>query len=465
MEQNTQKQTDNQQIKMNSNSNPNYPIKNFNEKPSTQTGIVLNYQINQNINSILGNNQNPQNSTIPPKNINQEIRENLQLNNNQINNIKNMNNMNNMNIQMNSQYQQINSQIIPKVNQDATINGYLMNCRPPQPHLTQEQIFQQQELRENKNIYDYFTDKNLYGIAFQNGNFPRLAISSLEKSLNNKIEVLELINNELKKVQEQQLDYPCTKLQWSPNINKSFTLAASSDCIKLYNYIEDKHDLMLHHKLANKKSKYCGPLTSFDWNTVNDSLLGTASVDTTCTIWDLNKLSIKTQLIAHDKEVFDIQFGNDENTFISGGADGSVRLFDLRSLNHSTIIYETKGSSPINKLALNLRTSNLIAALSLDTNIIYIFDSRANSNVCLDELKLHKDPVTGIVWAPDNPTQLCSVSEDNTVIISYVHNEQTLPNTNVSYTAPFPINNVDWCKSFPEWIGITFKNKVQLLRK
>jgi hypothetical protein len=94
MEQNTQKQTDNQQIKMNSNSNSNYPINNFNEKPSTQTGIVLNYQINQNINSILGNNQNPQNSTIPPKNINQEIRENPQLNNNQINNIKNMNNMN-----------------------------------------------------------------------------------------------------------------------------------------------------------------------------------------------------------------------------------------------------------------------------------------------------------------------------------------------------------------------------------
>ena len=34
----------------------------------------------------------------------------------------------------------------------------------------------------------------------------------------------------------------------------------------------------------------------------------------------------------------------------------------------------------------------------------------------MDELNLHKEPVTGIVWAPDNPTQLCSVSEDNSVI-------------------------------------------------
>ena len=62
------------------------------------------------------------------------------------------------------------------------------------------------------------------------------------------------------------------------------------------------------------------------------------------------------RLIAHDKEVFDIQFGNDENTFISGGVDGSLRLFDLRALNHSTIIYENKENTPINKLAWNLKT-------------------------------------------------------------------------------------------------------------
>lgn len=221
-----------------------------------------------------------------------------------------------------------------------------------------------------------------------------------------------------------------------------------------------KRALNLQAKLTNLKSKYCGALTSFDWNVVNDSILGTASIDNTCTIWDLNKQSIKTQLIAHDKEVLDIQFGYEENIFISGGADGSVRLFDLRMLDHSTIIYETKGV--INKIAWNLQTPNLIAALSLEKNIIYIFDSRMNINVSMDELNLHKEPVTGCVWAPDNPSQLCSVSEDCSVIISNIGNEQ---NNNVSYTAPCPINNVDWCKSFSEWIGITFNDRVQLLRK
>lgn len=35
----------------------------------------------------------------------------------------------------------------------------------------------------------------------------------------------------------------------------------------------------------NKNSDFCAPLTSFDWNEVDPNLLGTSSIDTTCTIW------------------------------------------------------------------------------------------------------------------------------------------------------------------------------------
>ncbi len=369
--------------------------------------------------------------------------------------------------QFNEQYMAHFQNQLPQMsnNPDIPMNGYMLNYPQIPNQVNQEQNDGQQNgYHETKNIYDYSTNMRLFGIAFQNGNSPRLAISSLEKRLDNKIEILELVDNDLKKVFEMPTGYPCTKLLWRPNKTKNSQLAFSSDCIQIYDYSEEKKSLMFKAKLNNMKSKYCGPLTSFDWNTANDSLLGTASVDTTCTIWDLNKLSIKTQLIAHDKEVFDVQFGKEENVFISGGADGSVRLFDLRNLDHSTIIYETKESSAINKLAWNLQTPNLIAALSLDKNVIYIFDSRMNCNVSLDELKLHSEPVTGCVWAPDTPTQLCSVSEDCSVIISNVDSEQS-QNSNVSYMASFPINNVDWCKSFPEWIGITFRDSVQLLRR
>lgn len=39
--------------------------------------------------------------------------------------------------------------------------------------------------------------------------------------------------------------------------------------------------------LQNKSSEYCAPLTSFDWNETDTKILGTSSIDTTCTIWEL----------------------------------------------------------------------------------------------------------------------------------------------------------------------------------
>lgn len=92
----------------------------------------------------------------------------------------------------------------------------------------------------------------------------------------------------------------------------------------------------LHDLFQNKNSDFCAPLTSFDWNEVEPNLIGTSSIDTTCTIWGLetgqmlgrvNVVSghVKTQLIAHDKEVFDIAFsraGGGRDMFASVGESG-----------------------------------------------------------------------------------------------------------------------------------------------
>lgn len=63
--------------------------------------------------------------------------------------------------------------------------------------------------------------------------------------------------------------------------------------------------------------------------------------------------AVDTQLIAHDKEVYDIAWGG-AGVFASVSADGSVRVFDLRDKEHSTIIYETeKPDMPLLRLAWN----------------------------------------------------------------------------------------------------------------
>lgn len=38
----------------------------------------------------------------------------------------------------------------------------------------------------------------------------------------------------------------------------------------------------------------------------------------------------KTQLIAHDSEVYDVAFSNSKDIFGTVGRDGSLRMFDLR---------------------------------------------------------------------------------------------------------------------------------------
>jgi WD40 repeat protein len=100
-----------------------------------------------------------------------------------------------------------------------------------------------------------------------------------------------------------------TKLMWCPDkAPLSATrdlLATTGDYLRIWNV--SPHGPKLEATLNNNKnSEYCAPLTSLDWNREDPSLLGTACIDTTCTIWDVNTQQAKTQIIAHDKEVYDI---------------------------------------------------------------------------------------------------------------------------------------------------------------
>ena len=117
--------------------------------------------------------------------------------------------------------------------------------------------------------------------------------------------------------------------------------ATTSDNLKLYNIASTSStsssssasglDISLKSTLANPKSQdFHAPLTSFDWNEHDPSIIATSSIDTTCTIWNIETGQAKTQLIAHDKEVNDVAFAKGTEIFGTVGADGSVRMFDLR---------------------------------------------------------------------------------------------------------------------------------------
>lgn len=89
--------------------------------------------------------------------------------------------------------------------------------------------------------------------------------------------------------------------------------------------------------------------------------------------------------------MYDIAFARGTDVFASVGADGSVRMFDLRSLDHSTIIYESTGDLFSNqflknedgnglvRLAWNKQDPNYLAVIPMDSNKTIILDIRYNT--------------------------------------------------------------------------------------
>ncbi|KAL0013901.1 hypothetical protein SO802_000970 [Lithocarpus litseifolius] len=173
----------------------------------------------------------------------------------------------------------------------------------------------------------------------------RLAIASLLKQIPNRVEIVQLddSNSEIQSDLNLSFEhpYPPTKTIFIPDkeCTKPDLLATSSDFLRIWRISDDRVELKsLLNK--NKNSNFCGPLTSFDWNEVKPKRIRTSSIDTTCTIWDIEREVVDTQLIAHDKEVYDIAWGG-VGVLASVSADGSVHIFDLRDKEYLTIIYES----------------------------------------------------------------------------------------------------------------------------
>jgi WD repeat-containing protein 68 len=186
-----------------------------------------------------------------------------------------------------------------------------------------------------------------------------LAIGSYVEQYSNVVQVVRKANDNgaLYVAGEFDHPYPCTRILWSPNVSSHSRdlLATTGDYLRLWSVEsavdsnknnnnnnhnhgsdndnddddDDDDDATRQRNSVvitkecllnnNKTSEYCAPLTSFDWNETDPNIIGTSSIDTTCTIWDIETQIAKTQLIAHDREVFDLAFARGKDVFASVG--------------------------------------------------------------------------------------------------------------------------------------------------
>ncbi|KAJ2913464.1 hypothetical protein MD484_g6951, partial [Candolleomyces efflorescens] len=308
----------------------------------------------------------------------------------------------------------------------------------------------------------------------------RLALASFLENFHNQIAVIGL-QDERVLVEDDYTDYPdfvtlceahhgypATSLQWQPASATSFAwsqrspavelLASTGDALRIWEYSADGpppsssyvgrqsqnsggHSLSMKIALSGPKqskvqsSTTGAPLTNFSWNEKSPNLIVTSSIDTTCTVWNIDTSSAMTQLIAHDREVYDVAWlPGSTDIFVSVGADGSLRAFDLRSLEHSTILYETPApknppppsaspstsarppTSPLLRIAFNPSDSNYMSTFHMDGNEIQILDMRSPGQPVM-ELRGHHAAVNALGWGSGDHPLLASAADDCQVLL------------------------------------------------
>ncbi|KAK6155463.1 hypothetical protein DH2020_009711 [Rehmannia glutinosa] len=321
----------------------------------------------------------------------------------------------------------------------------------------------------HENVVTYDSSYPIYSMAICAANRRQIAVGSFIEELNNRVDILSFSedSSSLKPIPSLSFDhpYPPTKLMFHPSPSAPTNLLASSgDFLRLWE-VKDSSIECVSTLNNSKTSEYSAPLTSFDWNEVEPRRIGTSSIDTTCTIWDIEKGVAETQLIAHDKEVYDIAWG-EAGVFASVSADGSVRIFDLRDKEHSTIIYESPmPDTPLLRLAWNKQDLRYMATILMDSNKIVILDIRSPT-MPVAELERHNASVNAISWAPQSCRHICSAGDDGQALLWEL---PTVAGPNgidpmLMYSSGVEINQLQWSAAQPDWIAIAFGNKMQMLK-
>ncbi|KAK9803873.1 hypothetical protein WJX72_001200 [[Myrmecia] bisecta] len=326
-------------------------------------------------------------------------------------------------------------------------------------------------------IYTHEFDNLVYAMNWSNRRDQkfRLAVGSFLEDYNNKVEIITLDDENGTFSSDPNLTfqhpYPATKIMFIPDkeCTRPDLLATTGDFLRIWQLTDD--GVVLTKLLNNNKnSEFCAPLTSFDWNETDPKRLGTSSIDTTCTIWDIEKGVVDTQLIAHDKEVYDIAWGG-VGVFASVSADGSVRVFDLRDKEHSTIIYESpQPDTPLLRLGWNKQDPRYMATILMDAAKVVVLDIRFPT-LPVAELQRHQACVNALAWAPHSSCHICTAGDDSQALIWDLSSMSPADagldaglDPILAYSAGAEINQLQWSTTQPDWVAICFGNKTQILR-
>ena len=167
---------------------------------------------------------------------------------------------------------------------------------------------------------------------------------------------------------------------WIPKVNPDHIdmFAYSADYLRVYK-IDPISSSPLVDSILNKDTSpdRCSPVSSFDWNQINTYLVGAVSLDGICTLWNIETQQPISKLKAHTREIYDIVFSSmNPNIFLTCGKDGSIRIFDMRTNEKYSTLYQTGNDCPILRLSWNSINATTVAFTTYNQNDISLVDMR-----------------------------------------------------------------------------------------
>ncbi|KAJ3639052.1 hypothetical protein Zmor_008774 [Zophobas morio] len=189
--------------------------------------------------------------------------------------------------------------------------------------------------------------------------------------------------------------------------------------------------------------------TALDWNYFDPGLIAACGINAQVTVWNAS--------------IYDIKFGS-ESIFSTCGDDGTLRAFDLRCLEHSSIIYESE--TPLLRLSWNNSNSNYIATFGLDDLSVTVVDLRVPA-IPVYKLAGHFLQVSAIEWSPGRANHLWSTGYDKQSLLWNLNENSAGANQApiVKMTEESAIHDVKWTSyeidNSNEWIIMALGNQVK----
>lgn len=305
----------------------------------------------------------------------------------------------------------------------------------------------------------------------------RLAVGSFIEEQLNRVQILQFDVESGMLLTDERASFPHpfppTHLEFMPDRSTSppDLLATSSDVVRLWKISESGTVLdstLKDSQMTGVRSQ--SAVTCFDWNAMDVTSLLSGSTDGILTVWNVEARMVTSRLKAHHGDVLDCQWGA-VDVVASCSSDSSIRLFDLRDQEHSTVLYENPSKAPIVRIDWSTTDPKYIALTTTGPQVCVVDIRYPKTPVVV--LHRHKGTCNAVSWSPHTMGYLCTAGDDQQALIwdlnGLLVGEDRMKNEFdidpvLAYNAGAEISQMCWNFDSPEWLAICCRNVTRVLR-